>query len=150
MSRFSRIINVEELKIQALDNQPGKSIAASFVAKTFIYTGDEETQPKAGAKTGASPPAAGRRSQAEGPGRGERGRMMRSFLRLLLVLVWVLAGAPRSLPAQPARGATPKPPPAAATPQAGEGSESPGQRLLEQDEASQAGRDLHLRPRRPA
>jgi Tfp pilus assembly protein PilO len=57
MSRFSRIINVEELKIQGLENLPGKSIAASFVAKTFIYSADEETQPKAGGKAGVAPPA---------------------------------------------------------------------------------------------
>jgi len=50
MSRFSRIINVEELKISNIENQPGKSIAASFVAKTFIYTADEETTGKPGAK----------------------------------------------------------------------------------------------------
>jgi type IV pilus assembly protein PilO len=41
MSRFSRIINVEDLKIGALENVPQKSISANFVAKTFIYTGDE-------------------------------------------------------------------------------------------------------------
>lgn len=52
MSRFSRIVNVEDMKITALDNVPGKSIAASFVAKTFIYTGDE---------TGAGPPPPGGR-----------------------------------------------------------------------------------------
>ena len=72
MSRFSRIINVEELKIQGMENQPNKSIAASFVAKTFIYSADEETQPKAGAKTGAAPPAAGAarkmKDRAEGKG----------------------------------------------------------------------------------
>lgn len=52
MSRFSRIINVEDLKIGALDNVPQKSISANFVAKTFIYTGDETGTPGA-------PPAAG-------------------------------------------------------------------------------------------
>ena len=71
MSRFSRIINVEELKIQGLEGQPGKSIAASFVAKTFIYSADEDT-PKAGAKAGAPPPAAGAarkmKDRAEGEG----------------------------------------------------------------------------------
>jgi Tfp pilus assembly protein PilO len=41
MSRFSRIINVEALKIAELKGVPQKSIAANFVAKTFIYTGDE-------------------------------------------------------------------------------------------------------------
>ncbi len=55
MSRFSRIVNVEDLKISALDNVPGKSIAAAFVAKTFIYTGDETGQSTA--TGGAAPPA---------------------------------------------------------------------------------------------
>ena len=41
MSRFSRIINVEALKISELSGVPQKSISATFVAKTFIYTGDE-------------------------------------------------------------------------------------------------------------
>jgi Tfp pilus assembly protein PilO len=76
MSRFSRIINVEELKLQSLENQPGKSIAASFVAKTFIYTADEEGQAKTGGKgapaKGATPPAAGAarkmKDRAEGKG----------------------------------------------------------------------------------
>ena len=60
MSRFSRIINVEDMKVTALE-LPGKSIAANFVAKTFIYTGDENA-PGAG-KPGA-PGAAGK----EAPG----------------------------------------------------------------------------------
>jgi Tfp pilus assembly protein PilO len=61
MSRFSRIINVEDLRIGALENVPQKSISANFIAKTFIYTGDEtplpgsETQP---AGTPGSPQAA--------------------------------------------------------------------------------------------
>src|SRR5437764_6571555 len=41
MSRFSRIVNVEDLKINGLNEVGGKSIASGFVAKTFIYTGDE-------------------------------------------------------------------------------------------------------------
>ena len=81
MSRFSRIINVEDLKIGTLDNVPGKSIAAQFVAKTFIYTGDESGGPAGGpggaAKPGApgapkAPPAAkaaqGLKARAEGRG----------------------------------------------------------------------------------
>src|SRR5215472_18207854 len=66
MSRFSRIINVEDLKITTLDNVPGKSIGANFIAKTFIYTGDEIGQETAlgGQAPAASPtPAAG----AKGP-----------------------------------------------------------------------------------
>jgi Tfp pilus assembly protein PilO len=58
MSRFSRIINVEDLKINTLDSSPGKSIQANFVAKTFIYTGDEIGQATAaeGAAPGSLPP----------------------------------------------------------------------------------------------
>jgi Tfp pilus assembly protein PilO len=59
MSRFSRIINVEDLKVGTLDNAPGKSIQANFVAKTFIYTGDEVGQATANEGVpGAAPPAA--------------------------------------------------------------------------------------------
>ena len=78
MSRFSRIVNVEDLKVNSLDNVPGKSIGSNFVAKTFIYTGDETAAPgAAGApgqpgKPGANAPA-GRSAQtlkerAEGKG----------------------------------------------------------------------------------
>jgi type IV pilus assembly protein PilO len=42
MSKFSRIINVEDLKMGGLQNVPGKTMAATFTAKTFIYTGDQE------------------------------------------------------------------------------------------------------------
>jgi type IV pilus assembly protein PilO len=69
MSRFSRIINVEELKITALDNVPGKSIASSFVAKTFIYTGEEPGQQTAGGGTarppGQGPPPGGAAANAQ-------------------------------------------------------------------------------------
>jgi Tfp pilus assembly protein PilO len=80
MSRFSRIINVEDLKIGALENVPQKSISANFVAKTFIYTGEEITapgtgsQPAAGAPAGApAPPPAGtsaRKLKERAEGRG--------------------------------------------------------------------------------
>ena len=65
MSRFSRIINVEDLKITTLDNVPGKSIGAAFVAKTFIYTGDETGQETA--LGGAPPPSATPGPGAKGP-----------------------------------------------------------------------------------
>jgi type IV pilus assembly protein PilO len=74
MSRFSRIINVEDLKVNRLDNVAGKSIAAQFVAKTFIYTGDQEgTGPgKPGAKGAPGARATGNakalKSRAEGGG----------------------------------------------------------------------------------
>jgi type IV pilus assembly protein PilO len=58
MSRFSRIINVEDLKVGELGNVVGKSIAAQFVAKTFIYTGEE----------GGGQPAGGKQAPKEGPG----------------------------------------------------------------------------------
>src|SRR6266542_5859175 len=57
MSRFSRIINVEEMKISALNDPTGKSIAASFVAKTFIYTGDEKTETQGKTPAVATPGA---------------------------------------------------------------------------------------------
>jgi Tfp pilus assembly protein PilO len=55
MSRFSRIINVEDLKIGALENVPQKSISANFVAKTFIYTGDEAALPGAQTQPAGTP-----------------------------------------------------------------------------------------------
>jgi len=57
MSRFSRIINVEEMKMSGSNDPGGKSIAASFVAKTFIYTADEKGD--AGKKAGAGAKAPG-------------------------------------------------------------------------------------------
>ena len=80
MSRFSRIINVEDLRVAALRNVPQKSISATFVAKTFIYTGDEagiapaEGQPGAGeaAQPGTPPPASdsARKLKERAEGRG--------------------------------------------------------------------------------
>ena len=55
MSRFSRIVNVEDLKVGVLGDVPGKSIASQFTAKTFIYTGDETGQ---ATSTGDLPPGA--------------------------------------------------------------------------------------------
>ena len=72
MSRFSRIINVEDLKVNGLDNAPGKSIAAQFIAKTFIYTGEgtgpEPPGGKAATKEGAAAKAQSLKSRAEGKG----------------------------------------------------------------------------------
>ena len=83
MSRFSRIVNVEDLRITALNEVPGKSIAAQFVAKTFIYTGDDVGAATAGqaglpgsapapGQPGAKPGAAGKaqslKERAEGKG----------------------------------------------------------------------------------
>jgi type IV pilus assembly protein PilO len=65
MSRFSRIINVEDLKIASVETIPGKSISAQFVAKTFIYTGEEggALETTGGAKPGA--PKAGAAGSAK-------------------------------------------------------------------------------------
>jgi type IV pilus assembly protein PilO len=63
MSRFSRIINVEEMKIGALNDPTGKSISATFVAKTFIYTSEEKSE-KPVAKPGG-PPAPGAAAKAQ-------------------------------------------------------------------------------------
>jgi type IV pilus assembly protein PilO len=63
MSRFSRIVNVEEMKIGAFNDPTGKSIAASFVAKTFIYTADEKGE--AGKKPGGVKGAGGAVGKAE-------------------------------------------------------------------------------------
>jgi len=57
MSRFSRIVNVEDMKVGALEQQ-GKSISANFIAKTFIYTGDENAPAKAGTGTEGAAAAA--------------------------------------------------------------------------------------------
>jgi len=64
MSRFSRIVNVEDLKVQALNEVPGKSIGSNFVAKTFIYTGDETGQSTA---TGGQPAPAAAQPAKPGP-----------------------------------------------------------------------------------
>lgn len=55
LGNFSRIINVENIKIAALGNQETKTISAEFVAKTFVYVEpkEETTEEGAGAKPGA-------------------------------------------------------------------------------------------------
>lgn len=75
MSRFSRIINVEDLKVSSVEI-PGKSIGANFTAKTFIYTADESGAAQSGKTAGkeaapGAPAAAKARSlkaRAEGKG----------------------------------------------------------------------------------
>ncbi len=73
MSRFSRIVNVEEMKIASIADSTGKSITANFVAKTFIYTADEKPetpQKKSGAPKpgGAAAKALTLKQRAEGRG----------------------------------------------------------------------------------
>ena len=52
LSNFSRIINVEQITVQALPVQTERTITADFVAKTFMYVEPQNTvpEPKAPAK----------------------------------------------------------------------------------------------------
>ena len=45
LSNFSRIINVENINVTALQNQADKTIAADFVAKTFVYVEPKAPEP---------------------------------------------------------------------------------------------------------
>jgi type IV pilus assembly protein PilO len=57
ISRFSRIVNIEDMEITALPPKPGAhTIAAAFTAKTFVYK-EEEPEPKEGVKAAAGTPA---------------------------------------------------------------------------------------------
>jgi len=44
VSRFSRIINIEDLQVGALTGDPDHTITASFRAKTFVYKEDESEE----------------------------------------------------------------------------------------------------------
>jgi len=73
ISRFSRIINVENLHIEALRGAKTSvhTIAATFIAKTFVY---KEETPAAATKPAAAPPARPRPPAARpqpGAGGGE-------------------------------------------------------------------------------
>ena len=61
ISRFSRIINIEDLTIGAVGSGP-HTITASFIAKTFVYKEPEPAGPGGGAA--AAPPAPGGDSPA--------------------------------------------------------------------------------------
>lgn len=55
LSNFSRIMNVEQIKIAAVGTQETKTIGADFVAKTFVYVEQAKEEPAAGAaKPGGS------------------------------------------------------------------------------------------------
>src|SRR6266568_6746190 len=53
LSNFSRIMNVEQISIQALGLQVDRTITAEFVAKTFVYVEPKAPEP---AKPGAAKP----------------------------------------------------------------------------------------------
>ena len=59
LSNFSRIINVEQITINALSNQTDRTINTDFIAKTFVYVEPKESAPAAGAKPGGAKPAGG-------------------------------------------------------------------------------------------
>lgn len=63
VGRFSRIINIEQLKVSALPRSPkGHTLSADFTAKTFIYKEPSETPPPdPKARGGRGRPARGAR-----------------------------------------------------------------------------------------
>ena len=70
MARFSRIINVESLTLTGYpDAKLGRTLAASFVLKTFIYLGDQAPAAPAG-QPGGAPAAAGPKPIPSGANRG--------------------------------------------------------------------------------
>jgi type IV pilus assembly protein PilO len=58
LSKFSRIVNVEEFDLTALTAQVDKTLQATFVAKTFVYS-EPKDAPAAGTPGGAAAPPAG-------------------------------------------------------------------------------------------
>lgn len=58
LSNFSRIINVEQIAISALNVQTERTISADFVAKTFMYVEPKAPEPTT-TKGGAKKPASG-------------------------------------------------------------------------------------------
>jgi type IV pilus assembly protein PilO len=67
MARFSRIINVESLAMTGYaDAKKGRTLAAKFTLKTFIYLGDQAPAAAKGAK-GKGAPAPKPKEAAAGP-----------------------------------------------------------------------------------
>jgi type IV pilus assembly protein PilO len=52
LSNFSRIMNVEQIRISALPSQEARTISSDFVAKTFVYLEPKDAAPSADAKPG--------------------------------------------------------------------------------------------------
>ena len=73
ISRFSRIINIEDLQISAIsDPKSPHTLAASFNAKTFVYKEPETAAPATAGAPGAPPPADSPAARAlKGPPTGE-------------------------------------------------------------------------------
>jgi type IV pilus assembly protein PilO len=52
LANFSRIMNVEQIRINALPNQEARTISSDFVAKTFVYLEPKDEAPGTDAKPG--------------------------------------------------------------------------------------------------
>ncbi len=59
LSNFSRIMNVEQIQINALSNQQERTITSEFVAKTFVYVEPTTPAPAAAKPAGAAPKRGG-------------------------------------------------------------------------------------------
>jgi len=59
LSNFSRIMNVEQITIQALGSQVDRTINADFIAKTFVYVEPKAPEAAGAAKPGGAPKKAG-------------------------------------------------------------------------------------------
>lgn len=59
LSNFSRIMNVEQININAMSNQTERTITSEFVAKTFVYVEPTEPAPAAKPAGGAAPKSGG-------------------------------------------------------------------------------------------
>jgi Tfp pilus assembly protein PilO len=66
MARFSRIINVEDLQLQGMPENAGRTLSARFTAKTFIYLGDQAPP----AETGQKPKPKGKPAAPAGKDEG--------------------------------------------------------------------------------
>ena len=69
IGRFSRIINVDNLVVGAIDPAvyQGHSIGAAFTAKTFVYREEEPEAPAAAPGPALAPPPVRRPAPASGP-----------------------------------------------------------------------------------
>lgn len=52
LGNFSRIMNVENIRISARDNQESKTVTSEFTAKTFVYVEPKEGAPAAEGEAG--------------------------------------------------------------------------------------------------
>ena len=154
MSRFSRIVNVEDMKITSLDNVAGQVDRGDFRRQDLHLHGRRGRRRGHGrsgcrrAPPGATPPSgrpAPPRKTPEGAGRRRRGRMRRAAL-LAALLALVVGGLALRAGARAGARRPVATPPAVIAPVP----ESPGQSLIEQDESAHVGPRLLLRPGGPA